>query len=306
MFIIDKITRFKSRNANNLLLGFYRENLALLCRKKWGRQLFRKLTNLPPEPQQWVFIVGCYNSGTTILQRVISAHPEVSSPPFEGTELTAGFPDLEYGNWPRLMYVNFNNWDCLENESGDLASTVKNDWLIWHAINKSVFLEKSIAHVAHIRWIQRNFENAKFIVLRRNGYCVNEGILRRSASQFANDPVKQAHYSSRFLAEQWLEINSWIDTRTLDWDNKLEISYESFSDAPEVVTKKIFDFIGLDSSLVRTTDNKSLQVGSAEFRIKNQNGESLARLSDEQRLDMWVVFSEKMLEYGYFEKSVYS
>ena len=39
-------------------------------------------------PRQWVFVVGCYNSGTTLLHDVPANHPDVAHLPREGQYCT--------------------------------------------------------------------------------------------------------------------------------------------------------------------------------------------------------------------------
>ena len=58
----------------------------------------------PKSPKQWVFLLGCYNSGTTILRDVLGAHPEVSTMPREGVKLTDLFPTPEHQGWFRMTH----------------------------------------------------------------------------------------------------------------------------------------------------------------------------------------------------------
>lgn len=37
-----------------------------------------------PRPDKWLFVVGCYNSGTTLLAEMLSRHPNISGLPTEG------------------------------------------------------------------------------------------------------------------------------------------------------------------------------------------------------------------------------
>ena len=42
--------------------------VAALARKMWPFE----------EPERWLFVVGCYNSGTTLLLNLLAQHPSVS------------------------------------------------------------------------------------------------------------------------------------------------------------------------------------------------------------------------------------
>lgn len=46
-------------------------------------------------PKKWVFIVGCYNSGTTLLNQILSCHPDILTLPDEGAFLTRRVPTPE-------------------------------------------------------------------------------------------------------------------------------------------------------------------------------------------------------------------
>src|SRR5690554_6700863 len=58
------------------------------------------------KPKGWIFVCGCYNSGTTIIKQVIGAHPDVAMTPIEGDCLTSYLSNFETGGWPRAMMAN--------------------------------------------------------------------------------------------------------------------------------------------------------------------------------------------------------
>ena len=45
-----------------------------------------------PRPDKWVFIVGCYGSGTTLLNKMLATHPMVGSLSTEGQFFTDQLP----------------------------------------------------------------------------------------------------------------------------------------------------------------------------------------------------------------------
>ena len=54
------------------------------------------------QPQKWVFIVGCYNSGTTLLAEIFEKHPQLAVLPDEGVMLTDQLPRPEDYGWRRM------------------------------------------------------------------------------------------------------------------------------------------------------------------------------------------------------------
>src|SRR5690606_5918555 len=134
----------------------------------------------PREPETWVFMGGCYNSGTTILREMIGAHPAVASLPREGVELTDAFPVLEADGWVRMWFRNADKADLSGREPVALADRAKRAWSPWWRRDARAFSEKSIIHGAWMPTLDAGFSNARFIGVIRNGYCVCEGIRRRA------------------------------------------------------------------------------------------------------------------------------
>ena len=60
----------------------------------------RRLTKVV-EPEKWVFVVGCYDSGTTLLARLLATHSQISRFD-EGVFKTSQLVTPEELGWPRL------------------------------------------------------------------------------------------------------------------------------------------------------------------------------------------------------------
>ena len=54
--------------------------------KIWSEILSRTGKRL--KNKNWIFITGCYNSGTTLLNQILSTHSRISGLPDEGVMLT--------------------------------------------------------------------------------------------------------------------------------------------------------------------------------------------------------------------------
>ncbi len=108
-----------------------------------------------PRPEKWVFIVGCYNSGTTLLHDLLATQPVVGSE-FGLRRLWALKPELFY----------------LDEDGGretDVAR-LKRQWGgLFNDPTRPVLLEKAAPDVARTRWLQRHFEPAWFIGIVRDG-----------------------------------------------------------------------------------------------------------------------------------------
>ena len=131
-----KFGRFLARNGGDLWRGLKRDIAVKLYRQPVIRR-FVRLFYSPRNPEKWLFLVGCYNSGTTILRDIVASHPNVSDLPFEGVKLTSAFPDLEVGGWPRMMYRNKAHWDKIDSNAANLARA---DWSPWWGKSATICL----------------------------------------------------------------------------------------------------------------------------------------------------------------------
>ena len=59
---------------------------------KWNRFLFPSRYTDFANSRQWVFIMGCSNSGTSLLKQLLASHPKIASLPDEGHRLTEALP----------------------------------------------------------------------------------------------------------------------------------------------------------------------------------------------------------------------
>jgi len=257
------------------------------------------------EPKTWVFMGGCYNSGTTILREVIGAHPEVASLPREGVEMTDAFPDIETDGWVRMWFRNAEAADLSGRDPATVSRRAMRHWSIWWKRGADVFLEKSIAHGAWMPVLEQGFTNARFIGVIRNGYCVCEGIRRRaSPTGPARQIIGAETYPIQEVGKQWNFANEVLLKDKGSLEHYHEIRYEDFTQDPLEHIREIFRFIGVDDSLVRLNADGSVQVGERNFNISNQNPGSLARLSAEDRADLYQTIGPMMQRLGYPEAEV--
>jgi len=251
-----------------------------LCDREFAR---RVLATFKPqrEPEKWVFIVGCYNSGTTLLQKVLSAHPAISGIPREGVRFTTALSNLELNNHHMFWDDSWRSVACPSPEdSASVAAAVKKDWSIFWNLECEVFLEKSIANTARIEWLNQNFPNAHFIGLYRNGYCIAEGLHRRSRPpEWLVEKTGELHYPLSMAAEQWVTTNEAMLEGLRCVDKKMTLSFEDFVEDPAGKTIALFEFIGVTGSEV-SMSNGVMRVGTQEFTVRNTNTASLERLGE--------------------------
>lgn len=199
-----------------------------------------------PRPDEWLFILGCYNSGTTLLSKVLASHPSVGGLPAEGIALTNLLPFPERFGWPRM-------WIKCEEQMAEhtrglgvaQADRIKRQWGFWYPRGRSILVEKSISDVTRIPFLIEHFSPARFIVMIRNGYAVSEGIRRRAQPGKWGNQQFPDRYPIGLCAQQWTRTYEVIDKYRGDMKEVIDIKYEDLSRAPGRVLASVTDFLGI-------------------------------------------------------------
>ncbi|WP_298436722.1 sulfotransferase [uncultured Jannaschia sp.] len=252
------------------------------------------------DPDRWAFATGCYNSGTTIIARILAAHPGISALPIEGVNLTDAFPDLEAGGWQRMWHRNDVIAAAFSPDPAELARTAIRDWSPWCAPGTTVMLEKSIIHTRWMPLLDRAFPDARFIFILRNGLCACEGILRRARpSGRAATELGSDAYAPEEAARQWIASNAPLLGDAPAPSRMLVVRYEAFVADPVRELRRILDHLDLDASVVGMTTSGLVRMGKLEFEVVDQNPASLARLATDTRERLETALSPALAALGY-------
>ena len=266
-----------------------RENLGSIWREF-------KITLTPiPQPEKWVFIVGCYNSGTTLLAELLSRHPAISALPTEGHFITDEFvKDYDVG-LPRMWVGNERLFRLTEEDIGPDALRIKREWAMRLDTRKSVFLEKSPPNAARTRWLQKHFENAHFIGIVRNGYAVAEGIKR-----MANPQHLPQGWSINEAIWQWKRSNEILFDDAKKLKNYMQISYEELAADTNVSLDAVTRFLGLTPFPVESLSEK-FEIHERKQSVKNLNNVSIERLSPVDIEVIDTVAGDMLKDLGYLK-----
>ena len=229
-----------------------------------------------PKNKSWVFLVGCYNSGTTLLAELLGQHSSISALPTEGHFITDQFvKDYDIG-LPR-MWVEREDLFCLtEDDQGPDPVRIKKEWGMRLDLSKSVLLEKSPPNTARTRWLQKHFENSYFIGIMRNGYAVAEGISRKADPSHLREgwPIEMSAY-------QWKRSNEVLLNDAKHLKRFMWVKYEDLAENTGGVLSQISDFIGIQGNN-HFESGKSVAIHERNEKVRNMNAESFGRLSREQ------------------------
>ena len=251
------------------------------------------------DDKQWVFILGCYNSGTTLLQHLLMDHPDISGMPAEGVAFTDVLVRPEEYGWPRAWFKCKSSIASDSDYSDKGARRLKSQWS-W-ALEKPgapLVLEKSIVNVVHARFFNAHFNNPKFIHLVRNGYAVSEGIRRKALPGKWKNEEFNDKYPIELCAQQWVETLDCVDQLRSEGIDILEVTYEDLTNDPEKTLAQICMYLGIESFPSDVANQKWL-VHGAEKGIQNMNSASVGRLSDSDKKSVRVIAGPWLDRFGY-------
>jgi len=229
-------------------------------------------------PERWIFIVGCYNSGTTLLARILAKHPEIAALPIEGVFLTDALPYPEKYGWPRMWCQCMDKIRFMPGPGMEaLAKRAKKQWSLWYPRDGNNLLEKSVANTARMLFLQEYFKPAYFIYIVRNGYAVAGGIREKADLKRWKNP-RYTTYPIELCAEQWRVTDELVEQDCKQIERFFLVKYEELTENPEQILPRITKFLGLPP-LPTEVLTERWRVSGIVSSIRNMNDRSFQRLS---------------------------
>ncbi len=251
------------------------------------------------QPEKWVFIVGCYNSGTTLLAEIFEKHPELAVLPDEGVMLTNQLPRPEDFGWRRMWCECESQMQIDPSKATKATRIIKKQWSHFVKRNPKIVVEKSIANATRMAFFQEHFPNSSFIYIVRNGYAVAEGIARKAVVMEERQAELGTHYPMEYPAKQWQRSLEVVESQKPKIHNFLEINYEDLTADLQGTGFKISTFLGITAF-----DEKLLQgdfeVHGNKMKVSNQNHKSFARLSEEEWHTINTIAEKGLKNYSYY------
>ena len=260
----------------------------------------------PDRPEKYLFIICMNNSGSTLLERVLSecrnaiGFPAPGGPDQQvnGQGFVPEYMPIPGKIRPRCRRVWTEQAAILQDESRYRWSKIKQRWRREWARNPKfatadprIFLEKSPPNVLRASMLQKNFENPLFILMHRNPYAVAEGIRRRAGLTIER------------CIQHWIRCarQQMMNEKTLP--RAIKLSYEELSEQPDYCREQVIRLIPeLDDFDIR----KDVAVHSLDGHIRqpivNYNQKQIALLSKEDLAEInrhLEQVPEVMSHFGY-------
>ena len=257
-------------------------------------------------PEKYLFIICMNNSGSTLLERVLSecknavGFPAPGGPDRQvnGQGFVPHFMPMPGKMTPKCRRIWSEQSAVLANELHYQWPKVKRRWHEewaknpkFETANPRVFLEKSPPNIFRAEMLQKHFAESFFILMQRNPYAVSEGIRRRG--KIALDRC----------------IRHWIRCARQQMQNErslrrhISLNYEDLSAQPELSRQRVVAFMPELSDL---DIGRDVEVHSVEGRVRqpivNYNDKQIALLSKEDLATINTELKqvpELMAHFGY-------
>jgi len=195
------------------------------------------------EGHRFVFVAGLHRSGTTLLARLLAAHPEVSgfsgtgAPADEGQHLQSVFPsDHEYGRPGRFGFAP----EMHLTESSPLVSDVNAqklfaEWSPYWDLSRPLLLEKSPPNLIKTRFLQALYPESAFVVVMRHPIPVSI-------------PTAKWRGTRRYdrLFEHWLRCHALFEADRPHLGRVHVLTYEDLIRDPAGVMRDVYEFLEIE------------------------------------------------------------
>jgi hypothetical protein len=195
------------------------------------------------EGHQLVFLAGLHRSGTTLLARLLAAHPEISGfsgtgvPADEGQNLQTVYPPAAvYGGPGRFGFApesHLTEVSPLVSEGN--ARAIFEQWSTHWNLARPVLLEKSPPNLLKTRFLQALFPSSAFVVIVRHPIPVSIPTARWRGTR---------RYDRMF--EHWLRCHALFEADREHLSRVHVLTYEQLVRDPARVLRGIFEFLELD------------------------------------------------------------
>lgn len=223
------------------------------------------------EGHRLVFLAGLHRSGTTLLARLLAAHPEVSGfsgtgvPADEGQHVQSVYPPAKvYGGPGRFGFAaeaHMTEDHPLVSEQS--ARTLFAEWSRYWDLSRPVLLEKSPPNLLKTRFLQALFPGAAFVVLVRHPIPVT----------LATAKWRGTRRYHRLLAH-WLRCHELFAADQPRLERVHVVRYEDLVRDPQAALDRILAFLSLEPCPL----SEPVEAGSdaAYFRRWRELGRSPA------------------------------
>lgn len=219
-----------------------------------------------------IVVFGCPRSGTTLVRRILDAHPDVVCPPETGLLSAAArfldeqtFPSgVRFGAAPGLAQIGVSRETLLERFRTFVVSFFEE-----HARRSGarVWAEKSVSDAFFVAPIETLLQDSvRYVVVLRHGLDVAVS-LRELAERSGAFTAELHPYAARdpdvisAMASAWCEVTTALLDLVARRSDVVVLRYETLVEAPDASVRTLFEGVGLDPVAARPDADQAVGFG---------------------------------------------
>jgi len=189
----------------------------------------------------FIFIAGLHRSGTSLLNRILSQHPDISGfmatgvPADEGQHLQTVYqPGTHFGGAGRFAFDERSYMDELHLlATPEKRATLFAQWESYWDTSCRYLIEKSPPNIVRARFLQKLFPGSRYIVILRHPLAVSYATKKWSKTSIGS-----------LLEHSLLAYERFLD----DMPHLREVfvlRYEELVNDPQEIVSSIFEYLNL-------------------------------------------------------------
>jgi hypothetical protein len=265
-----------------------------------------------------VIVLGLHRSGTTLLRRILDAHPKISCPSETYVFSAMGrfmredrFVDASLGVVSGLAYAGMPPEVSLP-RMREFAFGLHRS--LAEAQGKAIWASKSTSDTFYLDEIEALCgSETRFVCITRHGGDVVCSVQELCVKQEVYFPevweyVRSCPFPLEAFSKMWCEITARLSRFAADHpDNSLSIKYEDLAAEPEVTMRRVFEFIGVDfdPALVESALTRRENIGPGDFKayqrakVDTSSVDRWKKLSADTRSRIGAILNPTLESLGY-------
>jgi len=257
-----------------------------------GKRFFHRYGPSLLDYHQWCFIVGCNNSGTSLLQNMLERSGKVSTLTLEGQRYTKVIPRDARRGYERVWTEYLSDLLMTDDDSHADVGRLAHDWMReYESPLNRVLVEKTTVNAVRMLWLQKAFPNSVFIGLVRNGFAVTAGI-KRKGKKSVERGAKHWNLVNRLMLEDAEKVRNF---HLLKYEDLVENSDASAARLENILA---LEAGALSASMQGEYELATVRGGGTQV-VENLNRESAADLSTEELDTIEKEAAEMLARFGY-------